>query len=84
MRAAGRIIKRVGICLAVLGLAIIVLHIFLGGPWPEFLRPFQTVFTYFDGWDYIGKAIEGAIFVGPGVILYLIGEALESRKGKHG
>jgi hypothetical protein len=64
-------------------LALIFLTVLLNGHWPDFLRPvqlmFQTISSVFGSFALV---LEVWIFIGPGAVIYLVGQKLAERRSQ--
>ncbi len=83
MKHSENIIERTGFSLAVLGgiaFASIFVIVFVNGSWPDFLWLVQSQFAII--FDFVGPwafAVELFIFVGPGLLVYFIGQRLRRK-----
>ena len=82
MMTTGKLLRQAGRALFYLGLAAlagIFIIVLVNSTWPAFLKPVQTLFAALT--DIVGGfafVIEGLIFLGPGLALVKLGEALEA------
>lgn len=83
MERSENVIERIGFSLAVLGglaFASIFIIVLVNGSWPDFLWPVQSRFAIIS--DFVGPwafAVELFIFIGPGLLVYLIGQRLRRK-----
>jgi hypothetical protein len=83
MRAFGRELTRIGYGLAAIGLILFVgifVIVLANGSWPQFLEPVRARFAIIS--DFVGGfalIVEGAIFVGPGILIAWLGQHLAGR-----
>jgi hypothetical protein len=78
------ILKRIGMVLFYVGLATlagIFVIVVVNGTWPGFLKPAQWLFSAVSG--YVGDfaiVVQGLLFLGPGILLFKAGEAMERQR----
>lgn len=83
MEMFGRGLQRIGQVLAFAGgglFAVIFVIVLVHGSWPNFLKPVQSRFQIIS--DFLGGfafVAELAIFIGPGVLLWMAGEKILER-----